>query len=152
LLIVPGFFECRFLTNNKQNPAIMKIIQLFVLSAICSSFSGAVMAQNFTASVTLTPAANYMSAGVCQVTLADSSNTSRIELVLRDRVADSAWFSHEFIFDQVSGLPSGLSWQRNGVEVTLGLGLLPRQPGWNGRVRVKDASDNWSDPLDFIFQ
>lgn len=130
----------------------MKIVRLFLLSAICLPFNGAVMAQNFTAGVTLTPAPNHMSAGVCQVTLTDSANTSRIEVILRDRIADSAWFSHEFVFDQLTGLPAGLSYQRAGNFVTLGLGLLPKQPGWNGRVRVKDSSGHWSDPLEFIFQ
>jgi hypothetical protein len=86
------------------------------------------IAQSLSASVTLTPAPNQMTSGVCAVTLPDSTGISRIEVVLRDRILDSAWFSHEFFFDQVTGLPSGLSWQRTGTQVTLGLGLLPRQP------------------------
>jgi hypothetical protein len=134
---------------NIRPAAVMKMKMTVVLILAGHLHSNA---QSLSVSVTLTPAPNQMTSGVCAVTLPDSTGIDRIEVILRDRILDSAWFSHEFIFDQVSGLPAGLSWLRTGTLVTLGLGLLPRQPGWNGRVRLKDHSGNWSDPLEFIFQ
>ena len=108
-------------------------------------------AQPTSASISLTPESVDSSSGICQLILPSSDGWSAIEVVLRDLYNDQVIMTHEFEFDQTQGLPAGLSWVRNGNEVSLGLGSFPRKLAWKGKIRLKSTSNQWSEPFEFLF-
>ena len=90
--------------------------------------------------------------GICHVVLPDSVGWSSINLEIKDKIRDSVLFNREYVFDQTTGLPTGITWVRDGNDVYLGTGNIPSKLGYRGKVRLKDSSGQWGDPLQFIFQ
>jgi hypothetical protein len=82
--------------------------------------------------------------------LLPDSNITNIELTLGSKSNLDDVFNNTFSFDQTSGLPSGLSWTRNGLQVYLGLGNLAMPLAYHARVRLKNTSGNWGDWYEFI--
>ena len=89
--------------------------------------------------------------GNCEVLLEDSTGIQSVELILTDLMSKEVLFNQEYIFDQTSGLPSGTSWMREGTKVTLGLSTLPKKLAWQGAIRLKNNSGQWSSPFVFLF-
>lgn len=128
------------------------MIRAMCIACVC--FSGqAVFSQTqpVDVRVALTDAVTGYVTGRFYITLPDSNGISEVDAQLIDSIDDSLLFNHSFLFDQSSGLPEGLSWQRNGVEVELGTGTLPVRMAWVGRVRLKNTSNQWSDWYEFLF-
>ena len=78
------------------------------------------------------------------------SNISEIELNIGTKANLTDVFSHTYTFDQTSGLPSGLSFSRNGLNTYLGLGTVAQQNVYNSKVRLKNTSGGWGDWYEII--
>ncbi len=122
----------------------------FVVLLFCISFQG--VSQPVSGNLSLIPSATGFVTGTCNIEIPDVNDCTHILIELTDKTIDSTIFTREYIFDQVSGLPVGISWFREGNNVSLGVGTLPQSLGWSCMVKLKGASGNWSLPLEFISQ
>jgi len=84
------------------------------------------------------------------ITLSDTVGVDKVEVALGAAPGDTTLAFHVFDFDVSTGLPAGVSWQRDGSRVELAAGTADRQPTWFGRVRVKDDQGSWSLPVWFV--
>ncbi len=109
------------------------------------------LAQPTDARVTFTVAPSGVVNGMFYVQLPDSAGYSNVDVQLIDTLEDSILFARNFVFDQTSGLPPGISWQRMGTELQLGIGTFPVRIAWLGKVRLKTSSGQWSDWYEFLF-
>jgi hypothetical protein len=140
--------------NSNLAKTLLSQVKIFLL---CNLFYFVAMAsleaQPVKASAKLAPAATtgYVT-GTCFVALPDSTSWSYISVELSDRINETILFYHEYAFDQSNSLPAGISWVRQGLDVTLGIGTLPKKLGWVGKVKLKNNSGVWSPPMEFLFQ
>lgn len=88
--------------------------------------------------------------GIVGVIVNDSTTVSEIEVSLGSKGSYNDLFSNSYIFDQTTGLPSGLTYSREGFNIALGVGTLAFPPAFNVRVRIKDTNGNWSSYLEYI--
>ncbi len=132
----------------KMGISSVKLTFLFALQFLIASTS---KAQTFDASITMIPSALGYVNGSCQILLTETTNITNIEIELTNTVLDTVLFSYDYTYDQVNGLPQGLSFERVGNAVTLGLGTLPESLGWLGRIRTK-YNGSWTDYQEFLFQ
>jgi hypothetical protein len=109
------------------------------------------IAQPTSARVSFTPSGPSNAVGMCHVTLHDSTGVQSIEVELTDLMKKEVLFTREFAFDQTSGLPTGITWYREGTKVQLGIGTLPKKLAWQGKVRLKDGSGQWGEAYTFLF-
>ena len=84
------------------------------------------------------------------VTLPDSSTTTEIEVALGSKNNVGDLFSHTYTFDQTSGLPTGLTYSRQGTDVYLGAGSIVLTDAFNVKIRLKNSSGNWSSYYDYV--
>jgi hypothetical protein len=87
--------------------------------------------------------------GTFYVALPDS-NITDIELNIGSKANLTDVFSYTYTFDQTSGLPSGLSFSRNGLNTFLGLGTVAEQNVYNSKVRLKNTSGGWGSWYEII--
>ena len=87
--------------------------------------------------------------GEFYVALPDS-NISEIELQIGTKQGLSDVFSHAFTFDQTTGLPTGLTFTRNGLSTYLGLGAITPNTVYASKVRLKNTSGTWGDWYEII--
>ncbi len=87
--------------------------------------------------------------GLLYVALPDS-NISEIELQIGTKPGLSDVFSHTFTFDQTTGLPSGMTYSRNGLNTYLGLGAITPNTVYDSKVRLKSTSGTWGDWYEII--
>ncbi len=90
------------------------------------------------------------SIGTVMVSLEDSTNVSEIEVNLGSKNSFNDLFSHSYTFDNSTGLPSGLTYTRQNLNIFLGVGTLNFPTALNVKVRIKDNSGNWSSYLEYI--
>jgi hypothetical protein len=109
------------------------------------------IAQPDSARVSFTPDGPSNAVGMCHVTLQDSTNVQSIEVELTDLMNKEVLLIREYTFDQTTGLPTGITWHREGKKVQMGLGTLPKKLAWQGKVRVKDGSGQWGEAYTFLF-
>jgi hypothetical protein len=83
------------------------------------------------------------------VELADTISVMELEVQLGSRESLSDLFSYSFMYDQTTGLPQGMSYSRQGNQVTLGLGEIAAYYTIFARVRLK-SSGSWSDWYAFV--
>ncbi|HMT28519.1 MAG TPA: hypothetical protein PKD91_04495 [Bacteroidia bacterium] len=88
--------------------------------------------------------------GYFKVMVPDTNDVSEIEMLVGTDDNASEMFSHIFTYDQVSGLPSGLSYSRTGNEINVGMGTVTLLNAYNAKVRLKNGSNSWSDWYEFI--
>ncbi|MDQ3051940.1 MAG: hypothetical protein M3Q95_13730 [Bacteroidota bacterium] len=88
--------------------------------------------------------------GTVLVSIIDSTTVNEIEVSLGMKGSFNDLFSYSYAFDQSTGLPSGLTYSREKLNVFLGVGSLDFPPAFNVRVRIKDNSGNWSPYLEYI--
>ncbi|MBK7971001.1 MAG: hypothetical protein IPK08_19905 [Bacteroidetes bacterium] len=62
--------------------------------------------------------------GIFSIVIPDSTNISEIELQIGSSENPSEVFEHTLVYDQTTGLPTGLSYSRDGANINLGLGTL----------------------------
>jgi len=108
-------------------------------------------AQPADAHVELSPTFSGNISAVFYVKLPDSTGFTDVDIKLIDSLDDVVLFERNFVFDQTSGLPSGITWQRNGTEVNLGIGSHIQKIAYMGKVRLKNTAGLWSDWYEFLF-
>ncbi len=84
------------------------------------------------------------------VALPDSTTSSEIEVALGSKNNVGDLFSHTYTFDQTTGLPTGLTYSRQGTVVFLGAGTITLTDAYNVKIRLKDGSGNWSSYYDYV--
>ena len=88
--------------------------------------------------------------GIFNLVIPDSTNISEIELQIGSNGNPSEVFEHTFVYDQTSGLPTGLSFSRSGVNINLGLGILTPLNIYYVKTRLKNGSSAWGDWYEFV--
>ena len=92
-----------------------------------------------------------VSSGTGQLFVAlPDSNISEIELQIGTKPGLSDVFSHTFTFDQTTGLPTGMTYSRNGLNTYLGLGAITPNTVYASKVRLKSTSGTWGDWYEII--
>jgi hypothetical protein len=114
-------------------------------------YSSLTVGQPSDARVTFTLATNGFLTATFDVQLTDSIGYSEVDVRLIDSIEDSTLYSRSFLFDQTTGLPTGNTWQRQGTNVQLGIGIIPERIAWLGKVRLKTTAGVWSDWYEFLF-
>ena len=134
-------FLLRFLTS--QNRKKLKTPILFLILFWCFSLNANAQAPT---DVTLSVNAGT---GLLYVALPDS-NMVEIELQIGTKPGLSDVFSHTFTFDQTTGLPTGMTYSRNGLNTYLGLGAITPNTVYASKVRLKSTSGTWGDWYEII--
>ncbi|MBL7915953.1 MAG: hypothetical protein JNL49_13040 [Bacteroidia bacterium] len=88
--------------------------------------------------------------GIFSLVIPDSTNISEIELQIGSIANPTEVFEHTFVYDQTSGLPTGLSYSRAGVNINLGLGSLTPLNIYHVKTRLKNGSGAWGDWYEFV--
>ncbi len=114
-------------------------------------FPGFAQSQPTDARVTFTPAGSGIVSATFFVNLPDSTGFTDVDIKLIDILEEVILFERNFVFDQTSGLPAGITWQRNGTEVNLSIGTHIQKIAYLGKVRLKNTAGNWSDWYEFLF-
>jgi hypothetical protein len=107
--------------------------------------------QIISARVLFTPTSNNLNMGNFQIELTDSTGFSEVEVKLVDAMKDSLLFERIYAFDQITGLPTNITWQRSGTKVQMGMGTFPTSLAWKGKVRVKNSGGIWGEWMEFLF-
>ena len=84
------------------------------------------------------------------IALPDSTTSSEIEVAIGSKNNVGDLFSHTYTIDQTSGLPTGLTYSRQGTDVFLGAGAITLTDAYNVKIRLKDGSGNWSSYYDYV--
>ena len=84
-----------------------------------------------------------------QIEVSDT-NLTAIEIGLGSEKNLTDLLLQEFEFDETNGLPSGMSYSRQGNIISIGVGSLDAQNYYFGKVRVKNSSLIWSDYYEFL--
>jgi len=138
---------CR-LTKPTNGFLKILIVQFLVLMC-CISFSETIEAQTVAP-----PLDSYVSNTSGTVTvfvaLPDSTTSTEIEVAIGSENNSGDLFSHTYAFDQATGLPSGLSYSREGTHLYLGAGAITLTDAYNVKIRLKDSGGNWSAYYDYI--
>lgn len=142
-LCIPSGVDMACATRKcKFSKMTFKIVLLFVLSFI------------FIEGKAQTPLDANLSissnTGIFSLVIPDSTNISEIELIIGTKANLSDVFAHTYTFDQTSGLPSGLSFIRDGMITYLGIGTITVQNVYNSKVRLKNTSGMWGDWYEII--
>ena len=88
--------------------------------------------------------------GIFSLVIPDSTNILEIELQIGSNANPSEVFEHTFVYDQTTGLPTGLSYSRDGVNINLGLGTLVPLNIYHVKTRLKNGSGSWGDWYEFV--
>lgn len=88
--------------------------------------------------------------GQLMYVLLPDSSVSEIDVELGSKQGMTDLFDAGFVYDQTSGLPSGQSYSRTGLQVYLGLGNFIVPTAYFARIRLKNNSGSWSDWYEFI--
>ena len=122
---------------------------LFLLLFIFSGIS--LHAQsNFDAYVITSAPVNDVVEGTMFITLTDTNQIDLIEVKVGSKEGQADLTNHQFTYDQTSGLPAGMAWQRIGNRITLSLGSFAYSDLQFGYVRLKKSSGVWSDTFAFV--
>jgi len=105
---------------------------------------------NFDAYVITSEPINDVVDGTLFITLTDTNQIDLIEVKVGSKEGQADLANHQFTYDQTSGLPAGMAWQRTGYRVTLSLGSFAYSDLQFGYVRLKSSSDVWSDTFAFV--
>ncbi len=105
---------------------------------------------NFDAYVTTSAPINDVVTGTMFITLTDTNQIGLIEVKVGSREGQVDLANQQFTYDQTSGLPSGMAWQRTGFRITLSLGSFAYSDLQFGYVRLKNNSGVWSDIFAFV--
>ena len=105
---------------------------------------------NFDAYVTTSAPINDVVTGTMFITLTDTNQIDLIEVKVGSREGQADLANHQFTYDQTSGLPAGMAWQRTGNRITLSLVSFAYSDLQFGYVRLKNSSGMWSDTFAFV--
>ena len=104
----------------------------------------------FDAYVTTSAPVNDVVTGTMFITLTDTNQIDLIEVKVGSKEGQADLANHQFTYDQTSGLPAGMAWQRTGYRITLSLGSFAYSDVQFGYVRLKNNSGLWSDTFAFV--
>jgi hypothetical protein len=126
-----------------QNRKKLKTPVLFLILFWCFSLNANAQSP--------TDATLSVSSGTGQFFVAlPDSNMVEIELQIGTKPGLSDVFSHTFTFDQTTGLPTGMTYSRNGLNTYLGLGAITTNTVYASKVRLKSTSGTWGDWYEII--
>lgn len=97
------------------------------------------------------PGSDTTKFGNFYVQVADTINVSEVEITLSSSEDSIDIASQIFQYDQTSGLPIPLEYNRVGNVIQLKIGPIPLIPTYFASVRTKDLTNIWSDRFIFIF-
>ncbi|MBK7967009.1 MAG: hypothetical protein IPK10_18220 [Bacteroidetes bacterium] len=95
---------------------------------------------NFDAFVTTSAPINDVVEGTMFITLTDTNQIDLVEVKVGSKEGQADLANQQFTYDQTSGLPAGMSWQRLGYRVTISLGSFAYSDLQFGYVRLKNNS------------
>jgi hypothetical protein len=131
---------------KKQKSFFLCTLLIFLIGALTSQHS---IAQPASATLSFGTHNNNLALCNFMVTLSDT-NLVAIELGLGSERNQTDLFLHEFTFDVSTGLPSGLSYSREGLTLTIGIGNQQVLDYYYGQVRVKGDDQQWSEWYQFL--
>ncbi len=105
---------------------------------------------NFDAYVITSQPVNDVVEGTMFITLSDTNQIDLIEVKVGSKEGQADLANQQFTYDQTSGLPAGMSWQRIGNRITLSLGSFAYSDLQFGYVRLKNSSGVWSGTFAFV--
>ena len=102
------------------------------------------------ATVSLTPDTGGTVKGVFFVLLPDTNNLDALEIKLGSNEGDSNLVNYTFSYDVTTGLPSGFSWNREGLKVYLNVGSFPLTDLRYGKVRLRRTGQGFGADYAFV--
>jgi hypothetical protein len=89
------------------------------------------------ATVSLTQDTGGTVKGLFYVLLPDTNNLDAVEILLGSAEDTTDLVNYTFAFDVTTGLPSGFSWNRDGLKVYMNVGSFPLTELRYGKVRLR---------------
>ena len=102
------------------------------------------------ATVSLTPDTGGTVKGVFFVLLPDTNNLDALEIKLGSNEGDSNLVNYTFGYDITTGLPSGFSWNRDGMKVYMNVGSFPLTDLRYGKVRLRRTGQGFGADYAFV--
>lgn len=102
------------------------------------------------ATVSLTPDTGGTVKGVFFVLLPDTNNLDALEIQLGSNEGDSNLVNYTFSYDVITGLPSGFSWNRDGLKVYMNVGSFPLTDLRYGKVRLRRTGQGFGADYAFV--
>lgn len=102
------------------------------------------------ATVTLTPAATGSVTGMFYVLLPDTNNLEAVEIQLGSEADSANLVNYTFGYDVTTGLPSGFSWNREGLKLYLNVGTFAQTDLRFGKVRLRRVGAGWGNEYAFV--
>ncbi len=135
---------------TKPTNGFLKFLIVQFLVLMCCMFIG----ETIIAQTVAPPLDSYVTSTGGTVTvfvaLFDSTTSSEIEVAIGSKNNNGDLFAYTYAFDQTSGLPSGLTYSREGTHLYLGAGAITLPDAYNVKIRLKNSSGNWSGYYDYI--
>ena len=145
-----GHVKKKFLLSKILNPKSRIFLPVLTLCMVCLVASTSyVTAQPASVTLSFTTPVNNQSDCSFVVALSDT-NLVAIEVGLGSTRDQTDLFQHEFTFDETTGLPSGLTYIRDGLTVTLSIGEHPQLDFYYGQVRTKNTNGEWGEMYKFL--
>lgn len=102
------------------------------------------------ATVSLTPDTGGTVKGLFYVLLPDTNNLDAIEILLGSAEDTTDLVNYTFAFDVTTGLPSGFSWNRDGLKVYMNVGSFPLTELRYGKVRLRRTGQGYGAVYAFV--
>lgn len=102
------------------------------------------------ATVSLTPDTGGMVKGVFFVLLPDTNNLDAVEIQLGSEADSTNLVNYTFGYDVTTGLPTGFSWNREGLKLYLNVGTFAETDLRFGKVRLRRAGAGWGSEYAFV--
>ncbi len=102
------------------------------------------------ATVSLTPDTGGTVKGLFYVLLPDTNNLDAVEILLGSAEDTTDLVNYTFAFDVTTGLPSGFSWNRDGLKVYMNVGSFPLTELRYGKVRLRRTGQSYGAAYAFV--
>jgi hypothetical protein len=102
------------------------------------------------ATVSLTPDTGGTVKGLFYVLLPDTNNLDVLEILLGSAEDTTDLVNYTFAFDVTTGLPSGFSWNRDGLKVYMNVGSFPLTELRYGKVRLRRTGQSYGAAYAFV--
>ena len=83
------------------------------------------------------------------ISISDSIQIDKVEIELGSTEGQDDLLNYNFDFDVTTGLPSGFSYLRSGIRVSLETGTIPIFPTYFGRARLKLSNGQYTSYFSF---
>ena len=102
------------------------------------------------ATVSLTPDTGGVVKGVFFVLLPDTNNLDAVEIQLGSEADSTNLVNYTFGYDVTTGLPTGFSWNREGLKLYLNVGTFAETDLRFGKVRLRRVGAGWGSEYAFV--